>query len=84
MEVKMSKKISKRTQIGKRNFTNFNLRYKDIYKNKNKNFNNSIEIKKFKAWKIKKFFVSKSTKKKEKIFGKLKLTFGNSVVCLVI
>ena len=60
-----------------------NLRYKNIYKIRNKNFNISIEIEKSKTWKIKKLLMSKSIEK-EKISSELKLIFEPLVEYAVI
>ena len=52
MEVKMGKKINRRVQLGIRNFRNFNLRYRNIYKDRYNNFNDSMGIRKSKVQKI--------------------------------
>ena len=83
MKVEMNKKIRKRAQIGRRNFRKFNLRLKNIYNTKNKNFNDSIVIGKSKAWKVKKLLISKLVEKDE-FFSELKIIFWHLVEYLLI
>ena len=45
----MDKKIIERVQMDKRDFRRFNLRYKNIYKNRNKNFKINIGTRGFGA-----------------------------------
>ena len=54
------------------------MRYINIYKNENKNFNDNTGNGRFEAQKIKKLLVLELVEK-EKNFGKLNLFFGHTV-----